>query len=260
MKYELVKLNTARNCLKYVIRAFNIKELYLPYYLCPAIRIAAAKEKCRIIYYHINTNFEPQEKFPSQAFILYPNYFGICTDIVNNLAKKYPNLIVDNAHSFFSEPKGIASFNSLRKFFPKLRDGAFLYTKQTLNEDFKKSSFEYDLKELDYKEICINENRLDLEDILLISDCTMNYFNSLDMKSEKEGLIKHFNDFQDKYGFIKELKEEVPFKYPMLANNKKDADKFVEKLTKQGFTIYRYWNNMPEDFTEYPLYERLVAI
>ena len=125
MQYKIVKLNTARNSLRCIIKTYKIKEIYIPYYICYAIRNAAYQEKCKIIYYHIDKNFTPIDEFPIDAYILYPNYFGICSHIVDKLVKKYHNVIIDNAHSFYSEPRGLASFNSLRKFFPTLRDGSF---------------------------------------------------------------------------------------------------------------------------------------
>ena len=260
MTYELIKLNTARNCLRYVIRAFRIKELYVPYYICSAVRIAASKEDCQIIYYHINTKFEPQGDLPKSAYILYPNYFGVCSDIVNKMDEEYPNLIVDNAHSFFSEPKGIASFNSIRKFFPYLRDGAFLYTKSVLNEIFPDSDYKYELKELDYKDFIENEARLDSENILLMSDCTLNYFNKVDINKEKERILNKFNNCQKKYGQIKISKGDIPYKYPILKKTDAEADTLVKELESEGSTIFRYWHNLPQNFPEYSLYKRLVAI
>ena len=152
MSYFQIELNTARNALRYVINAFQIEELYIPYYICPSLRNAVKKENCKIIFYHIDNNFRPVQDFPENAFILYPNYFGICSTIVDELNSKYKNLIVDNAHSFFSEPKGIASFNSLRKFFPTLRDGSFLYTTKLFNFDFIADNFFYDFNKLSYED------------------------------------------------------------------------------------------------------------
>ena len=263
-KYEFIKLNTARNALRYVIKAFNIKELYMPYYICPALRISAAKE-CSLKFYHINKTFAPVSDFPTEAFILYPDYFGICRNNIEKLTDKYPNLIVDNAHSFFSEPKGIASFNSLRKFFPKLRDGTFLYTTKTIDLNLKKDDFEYEIKELNYEEICKNENRLDKEDIKYISDCTYSNFMKLDLKIERIKFIENFKKNQKKYDGLNNLKiqtanNSVPYKYPYLLNSEFEADKLVKEYEKQGKIIFRYWNNMPESYEEKVFYTKLTAL
>lgn len=257
MSYELIKLNTARNALRYVIKAFCIKEIYLPYYICPTLRSAINKENCKIIYYHINEKFMPFQEFPDNAFILYPNYFGVCSRNVEELSKKHKNLIVDNAHSFYSAPKGIASFNSLRKFFPTLRDGAFLYTKRNLEKKIPIDTYSYEPKLLTYEEVCKNEARLDNEDIKYISENTLNAFSIAD----REERIKKFYYWQKKLnGNIKIIKDDVPFVYPYLAKTEKEANELVNQLQKENITVYRYWNNMPNSYPEKIFYTNLVAI
>lgn len=265
MKYEIVKLNTARNCLRYIIRAFNITELYLPYYLCPAIRNSAVKENCKLKFYHIKENFMPVEKFPADAYILYPDYFGICAENIENLEKLYKNLIIDNAHAFFSEPKGIACFNSIRKFFPSVRNGAFLYTKKLLHTKLEKDFYFYEQKELSFEEICKNENLLDNEDIKLISDCSLKYFLQSDLNLTKQLFCKNFSDYAEKFQCKNKLKislnsNAVPFKYPYLAETEEAADEIVRFAVKKNKIIYRYWHNLPKSFKERIFYTKLVAL
>ena len=126
--YNLIKLNLARNSIRYIIRVYGIKEMYVPYYVCPVIRRALIKEKCKPIFFHIDDNFMPVCEFNENAFILYPNYFGVCDKNVGLLAQKYKHLIVDNAHSFYSEPIGFACFNSARKFL-NVYNGSYLWIK-----------------------------------------------------------------------------------------------------------------------------------
>lgn len=52
----------------------------------------------------------------------------------------------------------------------------------------------------------------------------------------------------------------VPFVYPCLLETTEKADKLVKELEAQGKTIYRYWNPLPQDFSEYKFYSRLVPI
>ena len=190
MDYKLVKLNTARNALRYIIRAFSISELYVPYYICPAIRNAVKKEHCKIIYYHIDTNFRIVDDLPLCAYILYPDYFGVCSHLVDEYSNKYKNLIVDNAHSFFSSPKGIASFSSLRKFFPTLRDGSFLYTKKVIDNFLQKDEFKYYPEKIETSEFIKNERRLDNQEIYTISDSTFEAYSEIDLEQEKQRRIE----------------------------------------------------------------------
>ena len=119
----------ARDALKYLIKKYHIENIYIPYYLCDVIRHAVFEAGAKPIFYHIDDSFFPTEEFPADAYILYPNYFGVCDKQVDRLYKKYPKLIVDNAHAYYSEHKGFASFNSARKFLP-VENGAELFLKK----------------------------------------------------------------------------------------------------------------------------------
>ncbi len=121
-----MKFNYARDALKYLIKEFSIEEIYIPYYLCDVIRHSIVEIGSKPLFYHIDDEFMPAREFPTEAFILYPNYFGICDNNVEKMAEKYPKLIVDNAHAYYAKPKGFASFDSERKFL-NTEFGANLY-------------------------------------------------------------------------------------------------------------------------------------
>ena len=134
---NMKQFDSARNALRYLIREYKIKEIYLPYYMCDVIRHAVFAESCKPLFYHIDDNFMPGRKFPEDSYILYPDYFGICDKNVERLVKIYPKLIVDNAHAYYAEPKGFASFNSLKKFLP-VESGAELFIgkeERKINQD-----------------------------------------------------------------------------------------------------------------------------
>ena len=132
-----IKLNLARNCLRYAIRAYEIKEMYIPYYICPVIYKVLREEGCRIKIYHIDEKFFPICNFGEKDFILYPNYFGVCFRNVKKLSSLYKNLIVDNAQAFYSPHMGMVSFTSARKFFD-VSDGAYLFGSKKISQKFTK--------------------------------------------------------------------------------------------------------------------------
>lgn len=140
----MLEFDYARNALRYLINEYEIKELYIPYYLCEVIRHSVFAEKCKPIFYHIKDNFMPEKELPENAYILYPNYFGICDKNVEKLANIYPKLIVDNAHAFYAQPSGWASFNSARKFLPTIKK-AYLYFSNEKNtnmpDTYRRSKF-----------------------------------------------------------------------------------------------------------------------
>lgn len=116
----------ARDALKYVIKKEQIKEIYIPYYLCDVMRHAVFEAGCKPIFYHIDDSFFPTKTFQPNSYILYPNYFGICDKNVDKLIQTYPKVIVDNAHAYYAKPRGFASFNSAKKFLP-VKSGAKLW-------------------------------------------------------------------------------------------------------------------------------------
>lgn len=265
MKYKTIQLNTARNCLRYIIKAFKPNEIYLPFYICPTLRNAAFKEKCKIKYYNIDKTFMPKQEFSADAYIVYPNYFGVYSKNVKALSEKYKNLIIDNAHSFFSEPCGIASFNSVRKFFPKIRNGAFLYTTKISKDTYPQDNYSYEMTDLSFSDFVKNEKMLDNEDVKSMSDCTKNYLKSINAEEIKNFLIEKFQKYENKYSDINLLRlnleqNDVPYKYPLLLENEKEADKIAATLEKQGLTVFRYWNNMPEHFEEKIFYRNLITL
>ena len=261
MDRKLLKLNLARNCLRYVIKAYNIKEINVPYYICPTVLKAIRKENCRIKFYHIDQNFYPQKEFTKDDFILYPNYFGICSNQVLGLSKQYKNLIVDNAHNFYMPDYGLTSFNSLRKFF-NLKDGAFLNISKTIDNNFETDNYSYDkFNSINYEEMKENELRLNNEPIKLISPITEKYFTEINIEQEKTNRLKKFEYFHERFKNknmldINLTKYDVPFIYPYLTHDESEA----KNLEKEGYIILRYWNYLPEDFPEYVFYKYLIPI
>lgn len=258
---NLIKLNLARNCLRYIIRAFGIKEIHMPYYICPAVWRAARKENCAVKFYHIDRSFLPAKEFAENDYILYPNYFGISSQNVRKLSRLYKNLIVDNAHNYFMPDCGLASFNSLRKFF-NVKDGAFLYISKLSTENFSQDEYCYETcRHKTFEDLCKNELRLENEPVKLISRCSEQLFEEIDKEQEKQRRLEIFNQLHTAlHGTnklaIKLAKEDVPFVYPYLTYD----ESFAGKLENSGITVLRYWEAMPESFPEYDFYKYLVPV
>ena len=45
---DVIKLNLARNCLKYLIQVYAIRRIYLPYYTCSVVWNSAREEKWEV--------------------------------------------------------------------------------------------------------------------------------------------------------------------------------------------------------------------
>jgi hypothetical protein len=135
-----LRLNTARNCLEYILQAKKYKKIYLPYYTCEVL--LEPLRKCNVTYefYPIDESLEPIRlfKLAKDETFLYTNYFGLKQEVVTKLSQCYgKQLIVDNAQAFFAPAvKDIDTFYSARKFFG-VADGAYLYTNEVLDRELE---------------------------------------------------------------------------------------------------------------------------
>ena len=134
---SLIALNTARNALQYLIRARNIRKLYLPFFLCDAISDMRNRDGFSYDYYHIKADFTPDfyKGFESGECLYIVNYYGQLKDYtVREWKSKCPDLILDNTHAFYQRPlSDVDTIYSCRKFFG-VPDGAYLSTDCTLGE------------------------------------------------------------------------------------------------------------------------------
>lgn len=267
---DVITLNTARNALRYVVQAYKIKEIYIPYYTCPVVWEALEKENCKIHYYHIDNSFLPTDNLPEDAYVLYTNYFGICAKNVKELAKKYKNIIVDNAQAFYMPKYGIASFNSVRKFFGT-PDGAFLYCNKKSDLDLEKdTSYQrcsHLLKRIDvdasfgYRDFRDNSDCFKNEPIKKMSVLTTKLINSIDTKKAKKIRLENFEYLHEQLSKTNELnfnldKDDVPMVYPYLIEN----ENLRSKLINNKIYVAQYWSKIPEKYYESYLQKYLLPL
>lgn len=253
-----IQLNSARNCLRYLIRDLKITEMWVPRYTCPVVWDALAKEHCNPRFYSISEDLLPKEQMEQDSYVLYTNYFGICGRQVQKLAEIYRNLIIDYAQSFFSLPAGMAAFYSPRKFFG-VPDGGYLTGKNvTGNVKVPCGSsyrrFEHLLKRVElsaqegYENFKYNEAVLDHEPPRQMSPLTEKLLAGIDYKycAQKrrenyqylDALLGDMNEFQGKSLET----ESVPMIYPFLIK----SIGLREKLLKRKIFTAVYWTGQTD--------------
>ena len=259
-------LNSANNCLRYLIRNSQIKKIYIPNYTCPSVKRTVEQEECKVIYYNINDKLLPVCDFDSEDFILYTNYFGICAKNVKEMAKKYKNLIVDNAQAFYMPPYGFASIYSIRKFFG-IPDGAIIRFREkkisydnNLDIDISYSNCSHLLKRMDvdakigYNDFRLNEQIIENKSVKIISNLSKKLFNSINIEQTKQKRLENFYFLHTKLKqsnkFIFELSnDDAPLFYPYIIANSKSLKQY---LIKNNIFIPTYWNdNYKDDFASY---------
>jgi dTDP-4-amino-4,6-dideoxygalactose transaminase len=248
-----ILLNSARNALRYVIRAYGIETLNVPYYTCAVVWDAVKSENCEIVFYDIDEDFMPNGEFDSTAYILVNNYFGICGDRIKKLLNRYTNLIVDNAQSFFSRPQGLASFYSPRKFFG-LPDGGMLFCERKPEEQYDRDvSFErmsHLLKRRDlganlgYSDFKENELSLAGQPIKEMSELTRAVMGNIDYEKAIHRRGENFGYLKTELDEINELKingsANAPMAYPLLSKKKQ----LRQKLLENKIYVARYWEGI----------------
>ena len=216
-----LEFNLGRDALKYLVQYYGIKKMHVPYYLCDIVRHTLFDAGCKPVFYHIDDDFFPQKSFSEDDFVLYPNYWGICEVNVNKLVNLYPKLIIDNAHAFYNEPKGLACFSAGHKFGFK---SSYLWLRERKNFETKTD---------------------------IVQDKA---------EERKQIFIDLHNKYKNINNLKIDINSKSPFCYPCLTDTIKEADDLVKLLKEEGKTVYRYWSPLPKSFSEYKFYSRLVPI
>ncbi len=263
---DYIYLNSARNALRYVLRACHVKELYVPAYTCPVIWDAAREEGTRLRFYDVDRGFMPAEEFPADAYILYNDWFGIGKN-VRRLAERYPNLITDNAQSFYAEPRGLASIYSPRKFFG-LPDGGLLVTAVRLDGELETDvswrRASHLLKRHDlgagagYGDFQENDRALEHQPVMAMSKLTRVLMGNINYGRVKSIRRANFGYLHAALGGINLLTIQdtvCPMAYPLLV----ESPGLREKLIAERVYVARYWDGVSAPAAKY-LCENLLPL
>lgn len=254
-------LNTARNCLEYLLIVEKYERIFLPYFLCDALLEPIHKRKVKFEFYYIDESLEPVFDFnllKETDVFLYINYFGIKDGYVRSLENRVKNLIIDNAQAFFAFPSpGVNSFYSARKFFG-VPDGAYLYTKVKLEDtvelDLSFTRMEHLLLRIDqhaeiaYNRFVSNEKELCNQPIRRMSKLTSSILASVSYEEYKVRRRDNFSYYHNKLKDRNLLKIgnsnfEGPLSYPLWTKE----SSIKETLFAHRVFTPTYWPNIIRD-------------
>lgn len=268
-----VYLNICRSAIRYLIRTLGIKRIHVPVYTCYVVNDAILQEGCKVASYTLDSNLMPTVEFPKEDFIIYNNYFGCIGNKVKELAALYPNLIVDNAQAFYSQPDCRAVIYSPRKFFG-LPDGGILRGKDIpilqLNQGHSTDVTSHLLKRHDYgaqagyHDFCANDEALKKYPLECMSSLTMALMGNIDYERIKEQRLANFFYLNEPLSTpfpISMNEDDVPLVFPLLVDN---GDELRAKLIQNEIFCARYWPNVlcdaDKSSVEYNLTKNIVAI
>lgn len=129
--HYLLRFNTVRNAIEYLIGRRGYKRILIPKYLCDSISGMLERIKVEYDYYEIDSQLRPlvNHVMEQDECIIVVNYFGLLLNgEIKDIQGKYKNIIIDNTQAFFQRPvHGVDTVYACRKYFG-VPDGAYLST------------------------------------------------------------------------------------------------------------------------------------
>lgn len=260
---NLLKLNTGRNCLEYILKVRKYNKVYLPYYTCDVVLEPINKLGLNFEFYHIDDQLDVlfEKQLNENECIILNNYFGLKNYRIRKYTLKYKNVIIDNSQAFFNGPiKDVDTFYSARKFFG-VSDGAYLAINKVLNEELEQdisyNRMSHLLRRLDisaplgYSEFKKNDATLVRQPIKKMSNITRAILLSVEYYRIKTVREENFKLLHSKIGKYNELCIDIsnlngPMAYPFLC--KKNGVR--EFLKNHSIFVATYWPSVFEWCTE----------
>lgn len=245
-----LKLNNARNCLKYLIEARKIKKIWISRWNCSAILDTCQKSGVEMCFFDLDDSFKPilPDSYQAGDFLYVVNYYGQLIDYYKE------NLILDNVQAFFQKPqKGVDTLYTCRKFFG-VSDGAYLYTDSILNKEIGRDDSTTRMQHLVgrlektgacyFDEYQKNELLFDQEPLKYMSKFTENILRSIDYESVRRRREDNFRYLNEKLHKINKLKLNCPsgpFAYPLMVQ---EGEKLRKILQNKKIYIAKLWPNV----------------
>lgn len=265
-----VKLNCGRNALAYVLKARQIKKLWMPKFMCDSCDKVLADYGVDVHFYSVDMNFRPQID-ACQDWIYVVNFYGqLSNEYLASLGKK---VIVDNAQAYFRQPvSGVDTLYTCRKFFG-VPDGALLYTDQRIevteqDESFSRMRFllgRYERTAGEFYAEYVENNRIfNTESIKRMSRLTDNLLHGLDYEAIQARRTQNFSCLHELLSDSNQLSLVVPegaFMYPYYVEN---GAKLRKKLQEEKIFIPTLWpavlNRCNEGEIEYQMAMNILPI
>ncbi len=257
---ELIAVNTGRNALLYLLKAKNIKKLYIPYFLCDSVSGICERYQYEYECYHITSDFLPifDKELGKNEYLYIVNFYGqISNEKIMQLKSKYENIIVDNVQAFFQKPLPfIDTLYSCRKFFG-VPDGAYISTMSELMEelpiDVSQERMKHILGRFEgiaseyYNAFQMNDRLFESLELRQMSLLTHNILGAIDYeevrnkRNENYAVLEKIFDRRNK---LKLHTPQGPYAYPLYCEKGLGLRK---KLVQNNIYIATLWPNVLEN-------------
>ncbi len=255
-----VNLNSARNCLAYILRAGRVGHVHVPRYLCDVALEPLERMGVAYDFYGIAEDLEIADDITlmdDSDALLVVNYFGVMDDYMTSLAGSYGRQAILDCSQAFYFPPALPSptFYSPRKFFG-VPDGGILYTEDRLEEDLAEdvsyARFTHLVKRIDlgseaaYADFKRDEAGLDGQPVRAMSKLTRRLLGSVDMEAPRLQRLRNFTYLHERLRATNLLNVATTAKGPLCYPYYSGDDNLREKLITEKVFVPTYWSSVME--------------
>lgn len=250
-------LSSGRACLSYLIEQRGIRKIALPDFNCGVVAEACRAYGVRTRTYRVGLDFRPEEIGTEEDEWLYlVNFYGQLTEKeLRSFSARFPKLIVDNAHAYFTPPvPGADTLYTCRKFLG-VPDGGFLYTDAPARElpadesrermDFVLGRFERPAGEF-FAAASRNNDLLAIEPKRM-SALTENLLRAVDYDRVRDIRTRNFRILHEALGsrnLLRLRETEGAYAYPLM---RPEGQALRRKLIERKIYVPQLWPNVPEE-------------
>lgn len=279
---NVARLNTGRAAIWHAFRVLAAKVIWIPYYQCETVREFLQRKGVAVKYYHQDKYFNPIDLLPlKDEAVLLVNYYGIMSNSrMATLASQYENVIIDNCQAFFCPPlENAMNVYSARKFVG-VADGAYvvgLNAHRYLDEYLQGYSSdtagfllmrrEYGCSGKSYETRTINEQRVDTEDIMIMSGLTHAMLDGVDYQFNKKKRTENFAITSKLFGYMNQMdpamyfdEETIPMVYPLVVEDDTLLSKLLTAKHFQGHWWTYITKELPRSTFEHWLSRYVIPI
>lgn len=272
---SLYYFNSARSAFFVLLNSLNVKKILMPKFICNSMIAPLKKLDIEIKYYDLDGQFYPKIDKYDNEYLLYVNYFGVCTNNQYRLLLEYPHdkLIFDHSQAFFVPPlKDIHTLYSPRKFFP-IADGGVLLSPIKVSDNtiaelqncrIAENQYQHLFKRLlyganaGYVDFQKSEQYFENEIPNRISPITQQILRVLDYQAVQKQRLNNFKALHSLLGEYNTLSLDMsnitsPLTYPFLCHH--NGEKLKKQLIANKVYTPTYWQDclerIDDDSNEY---------
>lgn len=247
---------SARSALYALLVTVRPARIWIPYYICTAVKDAVKAAGISFTEYKLEKNFEPESGvvIGDNDLILLVNYFGLFSELIDRQLCRFKRsqVVVDCSQSFFNQNFDcLASIYSPRKFLPVPDGGSIIYRGElpTLPGSNQTSINRYqcllgrvaDEPEVSRDAYLTSEHSFDDISLRKMSDFTRKLIGSIDVEYVSARRRENYNvlcDLNYLNEFAIELNNSVPLCYLFVT---KKAAELRQYLAQKRVLTPKFW-------------------